>query len=118
MGKVEEETYICICHKHGEYVLQGQPLLGANDSDVGQPVQELPSCPKCKEIHKKDLCTECEQHSASVDFSEGVIASIHGMIERICKCCYLKRVKEGLQSATETATKLEAELAEVPCVAP
>lgn len=114
MGKVAENTYFC--GKHGDYV--GPTPLGANESDVGvQQPAEFPFCPKCKDVQEKGLCVECEQHLASIDFSEGVIASIHGMVERICKCCYLKRVKDGLESAQETAEKLEAELAATPCVA-
>lgn len=74
-------------------------------------------CPKCHEVGEKDLCAICEEHRATVNFSEGgVLAYTHGFYERMCQCCYVKKIETELVNITNNLQKQRDILAEKGCL--
>lgn len=97
------------CGKHGNYI--GTPGYRPN-------VDPFPECPSCKEVREKNLCVECGKHPASVMFSNGVMDHLHGMDEKLCRCCYFKKVETAYFGTKENYEKLKSELEKEACLAP
>ena len=94
------------CSRHGEY---GERY----PNQLYCPVYV--SCPKCDEVREKGLCTECEKHIGTVDYSEGTMDWIHVFISKLCQCCYVNKVEAAFNMIGTNLEKQKAILAENPC---
>jgi hypothetical protein len=92
------------CFKHGEF-----------EADLPTDAWRVPSCPKCSAVFAADLCVDCEIHKATVNFSESTLAYVHGMTEKICRCCHFKRVEKSFNEIRTNYEKFKMELEGNPC---
>lgn len=102
-------TFHCI--KHGEYTV---PTPSADFGNIQQQFSFQP-CPRCTEVKEQGLCQECEKHKGTVTFSNDMMSFVHGMYEKICKCCHFARVAKTLINVQENYNILKAELETTPC---
>jgi hypothetical protein len=111
------------CSKHGEFETV-VPVLGEVISDFGDLLAEnvplyngtpIPQCPTCRGIQEQDLCRECEKHKATVQFSNSAMDYVHGMVERICQCCYVNRIEKIHADVTANLAAQKEILNNNPC---
>jgi len=88
------------CSKHGSYDA---------DFTINTESYTIRLCPKCTELTEKDICVECEKHKATMNYSDSGIEWAHFGPERICHCCYLKRVEEAYNNVKQNYERLLAE---------
>jgi hypothetical protein len=96
-----------VCTKHGPFA-----DITQDGNGIDMPFVR---CPVCDDIRSNDLCRECEKHSATINFSSSTMDYIHGGVERICRCCYVKRVEKHFAEVTATLAKAKNNLIEHPC---
>jgi hypothetical protein len=103
-----------VCHKHGAFADMGPTeRLQGDRNHWGQ--LPWPECPACLAIQKNDICRECEQHPAAINYSTDAMSAIHGFTERICRCCFVSRIEKHLEEVTEGLAKAKADLSANPC---
>lgn len=81
------------CPKHGNYLIN--------------ELQD--ACPECTAVREQGLCVECEKHPGTINYSEGVLEWSHFGAQKLCNCCYFKKVEEAYHNVKENYEKLIAE---------
>jgi hypothetical protein len=72
-------------------------------------------CPHCVQVIEKNLCRDCEQHPATLKFSNSAMDMIHGMVTPICRCCYVKRIEKALTDTQASLIAAREDLRKNPC---
>lgn len=99
-----------ICTKHGPFA-----DMEADEHGIQSNIS-FPECPVCQVIREKDLCRECEQHPATINFSDSAMSYVHGFFERICRCCHVARMEKHFAEVTTNLSKAKEDLLAHPCV--
>lgn len=59
--------------------------------------------------------TEGCEHEATIDFSDSLASYMHGWVEKICLCCYVKRIEQEHKAITGNLAKYREELEKIGC---
>jgi hypothetical protein len=106
-----EQNGVWSCSKHGAFPDFKTDYTSRSNSDN----DAWPHCPTCVDIQDKDLCRFCEKHPAKLNYSDSVMAHIHGFSIRICQCCYVAQIEKTLAATITTLSIAKEELNAHPC---